>query len=145
MEGTPAKAVIDVLGVVDNVEPWTTITKKDGTDTTKRPVVLRDQSGRSVELTLWGDYAMHPGEELEAVGGLTCVLCCGGRAVRGELVGFVRPDAALLEVVGTCWRVSVEGCRERETGCAGKWLSLAGSIEDMRGVLVPVEVLGWRR
>ncbi|KAK9813638.1 hypothetical protein WJX73_001046 [Symbiochloris irregularis] len=66
VENTPPKAMIDIVGVVEMVEPWTTITKKDGTDTTKRPVTLRDQSNRSVELTLWGEYAMNPGEELEA-------------------------------------------------------------------------------
>lgn len=67
VENTPPKAVIDVIGVIESVDAWTTITKKDGTDTTKRAIVIRDQSNRSVELTMWGEYAMSPGEQLEQV------------------------------------------------------------------------------
>jgi hypothetical protein len=37
------------------------ITKRNGEDTKKRGVVLRDDSGRSIELTLWGEFVNVPG------------------------------------------------------------------------------------
>ena len=58
------------------------ITKKDGTDTTKRALVIRDQSNRSVELTLWGEYSNRPGDQLEQV----CVVCW--------LLGFILSKSA---------------------------------------------------
>ena len=84
--------MIDVVGVIESVDPWTTITKKDGTDTTKRALVLRDQSNRSVELTLWGDYAMTPGEQLEQVGdlGVDSPLSCAGACIIITIIAFSR-------------------------------------------------------
>ena len=61
LEGAPAGAFFDVLGVVEGAEKWQTITRRTGEETRKRAVVVRDASGRSVEVTLWGDYAITPG------------------------------------------------------------------------------------
>jgi replication factor A1 len=58
--------VLDVVGVLEAVEPWATISRRNGTETRKRAVHLRDDSGRSVELTLWGAFANNPGDALEA-------------------------------------------------------------------------------
>eukprot|EP00887_Chlorella_sp_A99_P004696 scaffold4.g4696.t1 len=66
LEDTPPGAMVDVVGVVDSVADWTTIQKRDGTETQKRSVVVRDDSGRSIELTLWGGFAHAPGDELAA-------------------------------------------------------------------------------
>ena len=52
--------------MVESAADWATITKRDGTETTKRSIVLRDPSGCSVEVTLWGAYASDPGEALHA-------------------------------------------------------------------------------
>jgi len=35
----------------------------------KRSIILRDDSNRSIELTLWGAYADNPGNQLQQVGG----------------------------------------------------------------------------
>ena len=59
---------LDVIGIVERVDPSSTIQKKDGTATDKRTLLLRDQTEHSVELTLWGEYAQNPGELLEKVG-----------------------------------------------------------------------------
>lgn len=47
-----AGTIVDVAGVVTNVEPWAVITRKDGTETRKRSVNVCDDSGRSVEVSL---------------------------------------------------------------------------------------------
>ena len=45
-----------------------TITRRDGTEVQKRPIILRDDSGRSIELTLWGKYVTESGDALSMVG-----------------------------------------------------------------------------
>lgn len=65
LEDVPAGATVDVLGVVDSIMDWSTITKKDGTETQKRSLTIRDDSGRSIELTLWGNYVHEPGTQLQ--------------------------------------------------------------------------------
>jgi len=45
-----AGTVVDVIGVVDTVQNWAVITRKDGKDTQKRSLTIRDDSGRSVEV-----------------------------------------------------------------------------------------------
>jgi hypothetical protein len=47
-----AGQTVDVIGVVDSVSAWGLINRKDGTETRKRSLVLRDDSGCSVEVRL---------------------------------------------------------------------------------------------
>jgi len=57
LETMEAGAIVDVIGIVDSVQDWTMITKKDGSDTRKRSLTLRDDSGRSIEVgrtCCWG-------------------------------------------------------------------------------------------
>lgn len=61
--------------MVESVLDWQVITKKDGTETQKRSLTLRDSSGRSIEVTLWGEYAHNPGDHLFQVGEL--YVCTG--------------------------------------------------------------------
>jgi len=64
LEDTPAGQMVDILAVVESVLDPIDINRKDGTQVTKRGVNVRDASGRSIELTLWGGYANTPGDEL---------------------------------------------------------------------------------
>jgi len=48
--------MVDVIGVVVQTKPVATIATKRG-DTAKRSLILGDQSGRTIELTLWGVQA----------------------------------------------------------------------------------------
>eukprot|EP00878_Enallax_costatus_P012473 GHUV01013026.1.p1 GENE.GHUV01013026.1~~GHUV01013026.1.p1 ORF type:complete len:867 (+),score=301.03 GHUV01013026.1:206-2806(+) len=66
LETTEAGQVIDVIGIVDEVQPWSLIARKDGSEAKKRAIVIKDDSGRSVELTLWGDFTQNPGNQLES-------------------------------------------------------------------------------
>lgn len=49
------------------VNDWQVITKKNGEETRKRSLTIRDASNRSIEITLWGDRAMDVGGNLEQV------------------------------------------------------------------------------
>ena len=65
VENESPNTVIDVVGIVESVQSSVTIQKKDGTETQKRGMLLRDQTGRSVELSMWGNLAENPGISLE--------------------------------------------------------------------------------
>ena len=62
LEEVDSGTVVDVIGVVDSVDAWQLITKRDGTDVHKRSINVRDDSGRSIEVTLWDRYDGAPCE-----------------------------------------------------------------------------------
>eukprot|EP00877_Chromochloris_zofingiensis_P013681 jgi/Chrzof1/8567/Cz03g15270.t1 len=66
LECLEAGVIVDVIGVVDSVEQWQLITRKNGMETRKRSFNLRDDSGRSIEVTLWDKFVTDPGDELES-------------------------------------------------------------------------------
>ena len=54
----PKDAIVDVLGVVSQVSLCTTLTsQKSGKELTKRTLVVADDSGKAIEVTLWGHTA----------------------------------------------------------------------------------------
>ncbi|MCO5560125.1 hypothetical protein L7F22_013732 [Adiantum nelumboides] len=65
IENTEENVMVDVLGVVVSVSPTTTILRKNGTETEKRTVQLRDASGCSVEITMWGSFCAREGNLLQ--------------------------------------------------------------------------------
>eukprot|EP00775_Hariotina_reticulata_P005401 gene5401-5635_t len=83
LETMEAGAIVDVVGIVDSVQDWTMITRKDGSDTRKRSLTLRDDSGRSVEVTLWDKFVETPGQQLEQMvrAGEHPVVACKGMRV----------------------------------------------------------------
>ncbi|WVZ73420.1 hypothetical protein U9M48_021726 [Paspalum notatum var. saurae] len=60
-------AIVDVIGVVTVVNPSTTIQRKNGMETLKRTISLKDMSGRSVEVTMWGDLCNREGLQLQGM------------------------------------------------------------------------------
>lgn len=58
-------SIIDVIGVVTVVNPSIPIIRKNGMETQRRILNLKDQSGRSVELTMWGDFCNKEGQKLQ--------------------------------------------------------------------------------
>ena len=90
---TPPKSTVDVAGVVESVGGVTSITRRDGSEARKRAVVLRDESGASIELTLWGSHADGVGERLDAAvnqaashPALVCKGCERGRLGRPHTI-----------------------------------------------------------
>ncbi|KAL6984954.1 Replication protein A 70 kDa DNA-binding subunit E [Sarracenia purpurea var. burkii] len=58
-------SIFDVIGVVSFVNPSTSIMRKNGVEIEKRVLQLKDMSGRSVELTLWGNLCNAEGLEVQ--------------------------------------------------------------------------------
>ena len=60
-------SLVDVCAVVHHVGELNTIMKRDGGETSKRSITLRDDSGASIELTLWAPQALDIGGRLEGL------------------------------------------------------------------------------
>uniref|UniRef100_A0ACD5TZ61 Uncharacterized protein n=1 Tax=Avena sativa TaxID=4498 RepID=A0ACD5TZ61_AVESA len=77
-------AMIDLLGVVTSVSPSFTLMRKNGVETQKRVLELKDMSGCSVETTFWGNFCDAEGQQLQ-------LLCDSGSnpilALKSVLVG----------------------------------------------------------
>ena len=57
MANRPKDALVDVIGVVSNVSAATSLTTKAGKELTKRTMQVADDSGKAIEITLWGATA----------------------------------------------------------------------------------------
>ncbi|KAL3500090.1 hypothetical protein ACH5RR_039183 [Cinchona calisaya] len=67
VEGMDNNSVVDVIGIVSSISPSSTIMRRNGTETQKRTLQLKDMSGRSVELTLWGNFCNAEGQTLQNI------------------------------------------------------------------------------
>ncbi|KAL6226757.1 hypothetical protein ACLB2K_000718 [Fragaria x ananassa] len=65
VESAESNSILDVIGVVTSVNPSTTILRKNGMETQRRILHLKDWSGMSVEITLWGEVCNREGQRLE--------------------------------------------------------------------------------
>ncbi|CAJ1930951.1 unnamed protein product [Sphenostylis stenocarpa] len=67
IESLENNTIVDVIGVVTSISPTASIMRKNGTETQKRTLQLKDMSGRSVELTLWGNFCNVEGQRLQNI------------------------------------------------------------------------------
>ncbi|XP_057420814.1 replication protein A 70 kDa DNA-binding subunit A-like [Lotus japonicus] len=65
IENADSNSILDVIGVVISVKPSVPILRKNGMETQRRILNLKDCSGRSVELTLWGEFCNREGQMLQ--------------------------------------------------------------------------------
>ncbi|KAL2327249.1 hypothetical protein Fmac_020676 [Flemingia macrophylla] len=65
IENVNNNSILDVIGVVTSVNPSVPILRKNGMETQRRILSLKDSSGRSVELTLWGEFCNKEGQKLQ--------------------------------------------------------------------------------
>lgn len=65
IENVENNSILDVIGVVISVNPSVPILRKNGMETQRRILNLKDWSGKSVELTLWGEFCNKDGQKLQ--------------------------------------------------------------------------------
>ncbi|GKV17892.1 hypothetical protein SLEP1_g28346 [Rubroshorea leprosula] len=65
IENVENNTVLDVIGIVITVNPSVPIMRKNGMETQRRILNLKDSSGKSVELTLWGEFCNKEGQLLQ--------------------------------------------------------------------------------
>lgn len=102
IEDAEEKSMVDVLGVVVGISPTNTILLRNGTETQKRTVQLRDTSGCSVELTMWGSFCAKEGRVLQEIcdSGKTPILAVkAGRisAFSGKSVGTISTTQLIVD------------------------------------------------
>ncbi|XP_066362133.1 replication protein A 70 kDa DNA-binding subunit C-like [Miscanthus floridulus] len=84
IENLEAGAIVDLIGIVTSVGPSATIIRKvGGSEAQKRTLQLKDMSGQSVEITLWGKFCDAEGQQLQLQcdSGLNPVLALKGARV----------------------------------------------------------------
>ncbi|TYG42258.1 hypothetical protein ES288_D12G242000v1 [Gossypium darwinii] len=67
IEGMENNSIVDIIGVVSFISPAASIMRKNGVETQKRTLHLKDMSSRSVELTLWGSLCNAEGQKLQSL------------------------------------------------------------------------------
>nr|XP_043608176.1 replication protein A 70 kDa DNA-binding subunit A-like [Erigeron canadensis] len=67
IEGLGNNTILDIIGVVYKITPSASIQTKKGTEIQKRTLELKDMSGKSVELTLWGNFCNKEGQILQTM------------------------------------------------------------------------------
>ncbi|GER56231.1 replication protein A 70 kDa DNA-binding subunit [Striga asiatica] len=102
IEGLDNNSVVDVIAVVSSISPSSSIMRKNGTETLKRTLQLKDMSGRSVELTLWGNFCSAEGQTLQSMcdSGVFPVLAVKAGRVNdfnGKSVGTISTSQLFIE------------------------------------------------
>ncbi|KAF4363568.1 replication protein A 70 kDa DNA-binding subunit A [Cannabis sativa] len=104
IESADSNTILDVIGIVISVNPSVPIMRKNGMETQRRILNLKDWSGRSVEITLWGDFCNREGQKLQDMfdSGICPVLAVKAGKVNdfsGKSIGtisstqlFINPD-----------------------------------------------------
>ncbi|XP_027329707.1 replication protein A 70 kDa DNA-binding subunit A-like [Abrus precatorius] len=64
VEKVDNNSILDVIAVVTSVYPSVPILRKNGMETQRRILNLKDNSGRNVELILWGEFCNREGQKL---------------------------------------------------------------------------------
>lgn len=65
IENAENNSIVDVIGIVTSLNPSVPILRKNGMETQRRILNLKDASGKSMELTLWGDFCNREGQKLQ--------------------------------------------------------------------------------
>ena len=86
--------MVYLVGLVISISPTSTIRKRDGVETVRCTIGLRDMSGYSIDITLWGDHCQIEGFELASLHGLPtppAVAIKGGCVIEfnGKTVGTI--------------------------------------------------------
>ncbi|MQM01942.1 hypothetical protein Taro_034700 [Colocasia esculenta] len=102
IEGIENNSIVDIVGIVSSITPTTTILRKNGTETVKRTLHLKDMSGRSVELTLWGNFCNAEGQKIQEMcdSGVLPVLAVKSSRVSdfsGKSVGTISSSQLLVD------------------------------------------------
>ncbi|KAF7126680.1 hypothetical protein RHSIM_Rhsim11G0025400 [Rhododendron simsii] len=102
IESMENNSIVDLIGMVSYISPSSSIMRKNGTETQKRTLHLKDMSGRSVELTLWGNFCNAEGFEVQKMcdsGAFPILAVKAGRVndFNGKAVGTISTSQLIIE------------------------------------------------
>ncbi|KAE8710436.1 Replication protein A 70 kDa DNA-binding subunit A [Hibiscus syriacus] len=104
-ESSENNSILDVIGIVISVNPSVPILRKNGMETQRRILNLKDASGKSVEVTLWGDFCNKEGQKLQEMvdSGFSPVLAVKAGKVNdfnGKSIGTISSTQLFIEPDG---------------------------------------------
>ncbi|CAH8358466.1 unnamed protein product [Eruca vesicaria subsp. sativa] len=67
IENMESNSVVDLVGIVSSISPSGLIMRKNGSEAQKKALQLKDMSGRSVEVTMWGNFCNVEGQRLQSL------------------------------------------------------------------------------
>ncbi|CAH2078559.1 unnamed protein product [Thlaspi arvense] len=102
IESLDSNSIIDVIGIVSSISPTGSIMRKNGTETQKRALQMKDMSGRSVEVTMWGNFCNAEGQRLQSLcdsGGFPVLAVKAGRIseFNGKAVSTIGSSQLFIE------------------------------------------------
>ncbi|CAA0820448.1 Replication protein A 70 kDa DNA-binding subunit C [Striga hermonthica] len=102
IEGLDSNSIVDVIAIVSSISPTSSIMRKNGTETQKRTLQLKDMSGRTVELTLWGNFCDAEGQKLQTMSDagvfpVLAVKSCRVNDFCGKSVGTISTSQLFIE------------------------------------------------
>jgi len=102
IESMENNSIVDVIAVVTAISPTASIMGIYGTETQKRSLRLKDMSGRSVELTVWGNFCNTEGQRLQNIcdsGAFPILVVKSARVhdFNGKSIGTIATSQLLVE------------------------------------------------
>ncbi|XP_065877693.1 replication protein A 70 kDa DNA-binding subunit A-like [Euphorbia lathyris] len=102
IESMDNNSIVDIIGIVSSITPTASIMRKNGMETQKRTLQLKDMSGRSVELTLWGNLCNTEGQRVQSMCDLGVFPVLAVKTARvndfnGKAVGTIATSQLFLE------------------------------------------------
>ncbi|CDY13050.1 BnaA09g17670D [Brassica napus] len=67
VENMESNSIVDLIGIVLSISPTGLVMRKSGTEVQKKALRLMDISGRSVEVTMWGNFCNAEGQRLQSL------------------------------------------------------------------------------
>ncbi|KAL0793448.1 hypothetical protein Bca101_064825 [Brassica carinata] len=67
IENMESNSIVDLIGIVLSTSPSGLIMRRNGTEAQKKALQLMDMSGRSVEVTMWGNFCNAEGQRLQSL------------------------------------------------------------------------------
>ncbi len=94
--------MVDVIGIVVSINLSSTIMRKNGIETHKRTLQIKDRSGHNVEITMWGNFCHKEGQHIQDLcdSGQNPVLAVKAGRVSdfsGKLVGTISSTQLLID------------------------------------------------
>ncbi|GAA0166181.1 DNA metabolism protein [Lithospermum erythrorhizon] len=101
IQGIEKESVVDVIGVVFSISPSVSILRKNGTETQKRTIQLKDMSGMSIDVTLW-NFCNKEGHTLQnmydsGVFPVLAIKSCKVNDFKGKSLGTIPTGQLLIE------------------------------------------------
>lgn len=98
-----SNSIVDIIGVVLSTSPMSTIWRRDGSETLRKTITLKDIPGYNIDVTLWGEHCDSIGQhlgEIQSSDQAQTIVVKGGCIVdfNGRTIGIVSTNNVILNL-----------------------------------------------